>query len=84
MTNVKLSKDLASQGYTYTEMAQLTRKAELVRIRRGAYVGAAEQPVDPRVAHRQLLEATVGQSSAESVVSHASAAVLHGLPIGDE
>ncbi len=81
---MKLSKDLASQGYTYAEMAQLTRKAELVRVRRGAYVDPSEQPLDPRVAHLQLLEATLGQSSAESVVSHASAAVLHGLPIGNE
>jgi hypothetical protein len=84
MTSVKLSKDLASQGYSYTEMAQLSRRAELVRIRRGAYVEPTEQPVDPRVAHLQLLEATVGQSSPESVVSHVSAAVLHGLPIVDD
>lgn len=84
MTNVKLSKNLASQGYTYPEIAQLARKAELVRVRRGAYVAAPEQSLDPRVAHLQLLEATVGQSSAESVVSHASAAVLHGLPIGND
>jgi hypothetical protein len=30
------------------------------------------------------LEATVAQSSAESVVSHVSAAVLHGLPVGQD
>ena len=84
MTNVKLSRDLASQGYSYAEMAAMTRRSELVRVRRGAYATPSDEPLDPRVAHRQLLEATVGQSSPESVVSHASAAVLHGLPIGTE
>ena len=40
--------------------------------------------LDPRVAHLQLLEATAAQSSSDLVVSHASAAVLHGLPIGND
>jgi hypothetical protein len=62
----------------------MARGTELVRIRRGAYATAPDKPLDPRVAHLQLLEATVAQSSAESVVSHASAAVLHGLPIGND
>lgn len=84
MTSVRLSKDLAEQGYSYAEMARLARSAELVRVRRGAYAAAGGADLDPRVAHLQLLEATVGQSSAESVVSHASAAVLHGLPIGHD
>ena len=84
MTPVRLSKDLAEQGYSYAEMARMTRDAELVRVRRGAYAPPDESALDPRVAHLRLLEATVGQSSGESVVSHASAAVLHGLPIGHD
>lgn len=84
MTKVHLSKNLAEQGYSYAEMSRMTRSAELVRIRRGAYAETAEPELDPRVAHLQLLEATVGQSSSESVVSHASAAALHGLWIGDD
>lgn len=84
MTTVRLSKNLAEQGYSYAEMARMTRSAELVRVRRGAYAPPDESALDPRVAHLRLLEATVGQSSSESVVSHASAAVLHGLPIGND
>lgn len=83
MTAVRLSKDLIEQGYTYAELARMTRDADLVRVRRGAYAAASEEPVDPRVAHLRLLEATAAQSSSEFVVSHASAAVLHGLPIGN-
>ncbi len=84
MSTVKLSRDLAELGYTYAELARMTRDAQLVRVRRGAYAAASEQPLDPRVAHLQLLEATAAQSSSDLVVSHASAAVLHGLPIGND
>jgi len=83
MSTVKLSKDLTEEGYTYAELARMTRDAGLVRVRRGAYVAGSEQPLDPRVTHLQLIEATLAQSSSpDLVVSHASAAVLHGLPIG--
>src|SRR5918995_1132442 len=84
VSTVRLSRDLAEQGYTYPELARMTRHAELVRVRRGAYVAASEQAIDPRVAHLQLLEATAAQSSSDFVVSHASAAVLHGLPVGND
>ena len=53
MTAVRLSRDLTEQGYTYAELARMTRDAQLVRVRRGAYVAAPEEPVDPRVAHLQ-------------------------------
>lgn len=84
MTTIKLSRDLADEGYTYAELARMTRDATLVRVRRGAYAAPTETDLDPRVAHLQLLEATVAQSSPDLVLSHASAAVLHGLPIGHD
>ena len=84
MTSVRLSKHLVEQGYSYAEMARMAQTAELVRVRRGAYAPPDESALDPRVAHLRLLEATVAQSSAESVVSHVSAAVLHGLPVGQD
>jgi hypothetical protein len=63
MTTVRLSRDLAEQGYSYAEMARMARNAELVRIRLGAYGPRPEPALDPRFAHRQLLEGTLGQSS---------------------
>jgi hypothetical protein len=77
--SVSLSRDLSVQGYTYAEMARLARGGELTRIRRGAY--AKERELDAHLAHRQLLLATVALTTVNSVVSHMSAAVLHGLPI---
>ncbi len=84
MTHVRLSKTLLEQGYSYAELTRLTRKTELVRIRRGAYAAGETGELDPRLTHLQLLEATVGQCAPESVVSHASAAAIHGLPIGQD
>jgi hypothetical protein len=55
-------------------MARLTRAAELVRVRRGAYALPTDEPLSPRASHLRLLAATVGQTSPELVVSHMSAA----------
>ena len=55
-------------------------RKELVHIRRGAYAEPTAEEPDPRAAHRQLVEATIRQSSPEAVASYISAAVLHGLP----
>jgi hypothetical protein len=79
VSGVRLSRDLSAQGYSYAELERLTRTGELTRIRRGAY--ASSEQLDPHLDHRRLLVATLGQTSAESVVSHYSAAVLHGLPV---
>ena len=84
MTVVRLSKDLAEEGYTYAEMARMTRTEELVRVRRGAYALPADGQLSTRATHVRLLAATVGQASHELVVSHMSAAALHGLPIWNE
>jgi predicted transcriptional regulator of viral defense system len=83
MSFVTLSRELCQRGLPYAEQAQLARSAHLHRVRRGAYSVLASD-LDPRVAHLQLLEATVRQSSPEAVVSHMSAAVVHGLPIWDD
>lgn len=80
MSSVTLARELCESGYSYAEQARLTRAAQLHRIRRGAYCDS-KPGLDPRVAHLQLLEATVRQSSPEAVVSHMSAAALHGLPV---
>lgn len=42
---------------------------------------AADQPVTPEARHLELIEATLPLLDSMSVLSHASAAVLHGLPV---
>lgn len=83
MSPITLARELCESGYSYAEQARMTRPAQLHRLRRGAY-SDLEPGLDPRVAHLQLLEATVRQSSPEAVVSHMSAAALHGLPVFDD
>ncbi|MGY1727565.1 type IV toxin-antitoxin system AbiEi family antitoxin domain-containing protein [Geodermatophilus sp. SYSU D01062] len=64
-------------GLSDDELAAAVRRGELTRIRRGAYV----DPTAGLPHHRALVLATAPALRDGSVVSHASAAVLHGLPL---
>lgn len=82
MDRIVLTDELNRQGYAGTEIETLVRNGDLVRVRRGAYVtGPEPTPPGARVRHRRLIEATLGQCRDGNVVSHMSAAVLHGLPL---
>jgi len=74
-------RDLLVAGFTADEVRQRLRSGELVGVRRGAYLPAGEFPTE-RVAHHVLLvRAALAELARDAVVSHVSAAVLHGLPI---
>jgi len=62
------------------ELARLVRRQEWAHVRRGAYVDGP-LPTDAAVRHRLLVRATVAALRRPAVVSHQSAAVLHGLPL---
>ena len=79
MDDVRLARDLASRGLTKFDISSEVQRGNLRRVRRGAYTGSDDP--DPERAHRRLLEATLAQTHPGAVVSHASAAVLHGLPV---
>ena len=90
--DVILTRDLTRLGLDPNEVAQLTTGGDLVRVRRGAYIrpDQHEQSVEfsppdehERLAqrHRHLIIGTVAQLHPRAVVSHGSAAVLHGLPV---
>lgn len=72
-----LTRDLTAAGFSTAELARLRRRGELVHLRRGAWLPA--DPDDDAARHRLLLAATLALV-VDGVVSHASAAVLHGLP----
>ena len=56
------------------------KATELQPVRRGVYVRPALlEGLDAAAQHRLLIEATIGAST--GVVSHVSAAVVHGLPV---
>ncbi|MCV2489514.1 hypothetical protein OF117_09045 [Geodermatophilus sp. YIM 151500] len=68
-------------GWSDAELARMVRRRELARVRRGSY--ARSVPSDAAVRHRLVVAATVAELRLPAVVSHTSAAVLHGLPLRD-
>jgi hypothetical protein len=77
--SVRLTRDLVAEGCSHNELAQRTRAGVLTRVRRGACVDG--WPSDPTVRHLRLVEATWQLNAVDAVVSHLSAAVVHGLPV---
>ncbi|HEX5907015.1 MAG TPA: type IV toxin-antitoxin system AbiEi family antitoxin domain-containing protein, partial [Propionibacteriaceae bacterium] len=81
MDDIRLTRTLLDLGYDYGDLRRLRRDGELVRVRRGAYarVDNPDQLVEER--HRRLVLGTAPQLRDGAVLSHGSAAVLHGLPV---
>ncbi len=70
---------LDAEGLSIHELLKASREGDWERVRRGAYVRGQE--LDERRRHLYLIAATVPGVRDGSVVSHASAAILHGLPV---
>ena len=71
-----LRRTALEQGLSDDELARMVRRRELVRLQRGAYLEPGRYTDD-----RLRLVATVAGLRVPGVVSHASAALLHGLPL---
>ena len=67
------------QGFSDNELARLVRAERLVRLQRGAYLTEAATTAEAH--HRAAIGATAAGLRTGGVVGHASAAVLHGLPL---
>jgi hypothetical protein len=78
-TPLVLRRDRVTDGWSDDELARARRSGALSRVRRGAYVEGA-LPTAAAVRHHLLVRATVAGLRRDAVVSHESAAVLHGLP----
>jgi hypothetical protein len=73
---------LLARGYSSDEVQRARRAGELVSVRRGAYLGRGDERLGvPATRHAMLVRATVPTLAPGTVVSHVSAAVLHGLDI---
>lgn len=79
MSSVRLTHDLVAEGFSHNELARQRRTGQIHQLRRGAYDVA--DSADPAVRHLRLIEATVRLTAPDAVVSHLSAAVVHGLPV---
>jgi len=74
-------RELAAAGVDGDEVRRMHRRGELARIAPGTYV----DPADPRLRrpedrHQLQVAVAVPRIASDAVVSHQSAAVLHGLP----
>jgi hypothetical protein len=81
MDDIRLTRTLLDQGYDYDDLRRLQRAGELVRIRRGAYALREGSDLALEERHRRVVLATAPQLLDGAVLSHGSAAVLHGLPV---
>jgi hypothetical protein len=80
--DLRLRPELLAAGFTDGEVQRLRRAGVLSPIRRGAYLpGGDPRLADPVARHALLVRSTVPRAAWNSVVSHISAAVLHGLPV---
>ena len=76
--------DALALGFSDDELAAQVRRGELVRLQRGSYVRTpAQVPIEQSARHRLVVAATIAGLRLTGVVSHASAAALHGLPLWD-
>ncbi|HKF89513.1 MAG TPA: type IV toxin-antitoxin system AbiEi family antitoxin domain-containing protein, partial [Propionibacteriaceae bacterium] len=81
MEFLRRTSELRDDGYTPGELSRLVRTGDLTRIRRGCYGPAQTESPDPIEQHHRLVRATFPLVAPDAVVSHVSAAVLHGLPL---
>jgi hypothetical protein len=71
---------LQAAGYTADEVRRWLRSGALTTVRRGVYIEGA-RPDDAAARHALLVRAAVAELDGSAVVSHASAAVMHGLSV---
>ena len=79
MHDLVLRRDALSAGWSDDELQRRADRGELVRLRPGAYLPSTAGR-DPLERHHRLIAATLAALRSPAVVSHQSAAVLHGLP----
>jgi len=81
-TGLSFRPQILDSGVAEHQLRRTLRYGQLKRLRPGAYVRADHRDLNDRVArHALLVSAAVSALSAGAVISHTSAAVLHGLPI---
>jgi hypothetical protein len=80
MSDVHLTRQLTAQGLQKYDLRRLVRTNELERVRRGAYAIPLSADSTREQRHRRLLRATLPQLEPGAVLSHGSAALVHGLP----
>lgn len=77
-----IRRTLLDSGYSDGEIRRLRRRGTWASVRRGSYLDAETiAPLDGRQRHELLVRAVVAGLKTPAVVSHCSAAVLHGISL---
>lgn len=77
---LRTRRSLLDAGFTAAEIRRMCSSGALALVRRGAYTDPADERLEtPETRHALLVRATLPLLAKGSVISHASAAVLHGL-----
>lgn len=79
MELLRFTSGLLEEGFTTHLIRKACSDGEWERVRRGAY--ARPELLDAHGRHLRLIAATLPGIGADSAISHASAAVIHGIPI---
>ncbi|WP_027506941.1 type IV toxin-antitoxin system AbiEi family antitoxin domain-containing protein [Rhodococcus sp. UNC23MFCrub1.1] len=84
MARITSRSEALTQGYTDSELRRMCRTGDLTRVRRGAYA-SSDDIADLSGQERHLLLArammTTGNTAPDAVLSHASAAIAHGIDL---
>ena len=81
LPGLRLRQEFLAAGLSDDDLARLRRSGTLERVRRGAYLDGADERLRRREArHALAAHAAALQLPPGAVLSHVSAAVLHGLP----
>jgi hypothetical protein len=80
LPELSLRPHLLTAGFSDDELRRLVRTGRLTPVRRGVYVQGGV-PGDAIMRHALQITAAMGELAGDAVVSHVSAAVLHGLRI---
>ena len=76
-----LRRGALADGYSDNEIRGLRRRGSWATLRRGGYLAPASAPLDGYERHLMLIDATLAGLHRPAVVSHVSAAVLHGMAL---
>jgi hypothetical protein len=80
MKDVTLTMELYDRGFAKYEVSRMVGDGSIERLRRGVYAAPIAEGATRADRHRRQVHAAVAVLDAESVISHGSAAVLHGIP----
>jgi hypothetical protein len=81
MNDVQLTRRLNELGLERWDIERLIKTRQLERVRRGAYAEPLPDVVPIEERHLRLVRATMPQLYPGAVLSHGSAAAMHGLPV---